>query len=146
MRTSRNLNSDIRECLTRNGRKIVAQLQRATPRETGRTAEAWRFEVNMRRKTENALHIINDIPLAVFLMFGTEEHTIEPSGKALKLPAKKGKPKYQYGVEHPGQKANGRMLRIIHNGLKNCMQEIQIITSRHISLSFDSAIRLSGYS
>ena len=67
-------NNNYRDILESYGQKGVAALASATPKETGKTANSWRYEIEL-KSNQSIIHYVNDninegVNIALILQYG----------------------------------------------------------------------------
>ena len=67
-------NNNYRDILESYGQKGVAALASATPKETGKTANSWRYEIEL-KNNQSIIHYVNDninegVNIALILQYG----------------------------------------------------------------------------
>lgn len=78
---TRSLKTDFRKILERYGERGVAELAKATPKDTGKTAESWKYEIVNRFNSVSIYwsnsNINDGVPIAVILQYG---HGVDGGG------------------------------------------------------------------
>jgi hypothetical protein len=61
---------DIRDLLEECGKRGVAALAQATPKDTGLTANSWEYNINNMRVSWTNTNVVNGVSVAILLQYG----------------------------------------------------------------------------